>query len=109
MAPEALTGDLLEGTANLVDVYGLGVVGFELLTGVVPFDGQEPLDLYRAKTRSPLPRVSDFRSDVPAPLDALMAQLMSADSSERPQGAEAALWQLRALRSRHRLGFIDLR
>jgi len=100
MAPEALTGSLAEGTANLVDVYGLGVMGFELLTGVAPFDGEEALELYRSKTRTPQPRVSDLRTDVPPPLDALLAQLMAPDPSERPQGAEAALWQLRSLRSR---------
>jgi serine/threonine protein kinase len=100
MAPEALTGDLAEGTANLVDVYGLGVVGYELLTGVAPFDGEEALALYRSKMKVPLPRVSEQRSDVSAPLDALIGQLMSADASERPQGAEAALWQLRSLRTR---------
>ena len=100
MAPEALTGSLAEGTANLVDVYGLGVMGFELLTGVAPFDGEEALELYRSKTRTPQPRVSDLRADVPPPLDALLAQLMAPDPSERPQGAEAALWQLRSLRSR---------
>ena len=100
MAPEALTGDLAEGTANLIDVYGLGVVGFEILTGIPPFDGEEAIELYRSKTRVPLARVSDFRADVPPPLDALLAQLMAPDPSERPQGAEAALWQLRSLRTR---------
>jgi serine/threonine-protein kinase len=100
MAPEALTGDLAEGAGHLVDVYALGVLSFELLTGVAPFDGEEPLELYRAKMKIPLPRVSNHRSDVPSGLDSLVAQLMSADASERPQGAEAALWQLRALRTR---------
>jgi serine/threonine protein kinase len=100
MAPEALTGDLAEGAGHLVDVYALGVLAYELLTGIAPFDGEEALDLYREKVKTPLPRVSQHRTDVPAPLDDLIAQLMSADKSERPQGAEAALWQLRSLRSR---------
>jgi serine/threonine-protein kinase len=100
MAPEALTGDLAEGTANLIDVYALGVVAYELLAGLEPFDGEEAVDLYRAKTRVPLPRVSEKRNDVPAPVDEFVAQLMAADASERPHGAEAALWQLRSLRTR---------
>jgi serine/threonine-protein kinase len=100
MAPEALTGDLAEGAGHLVDVYALGVLAYELLTGMVPFDGEEALDLYKAKIKTPLPHAREMRSDVPASLDALVAQLMSADASERPQGAEAALWQLRSLRSR---------
>ncbi len=100
MAPEALTGDLAEGAGHLVDVYALGVLAYELLTGLVPFDGEEALDLYKAKIKTPLPRAREMRGDVPVQLDALVAQMMSADSSERPQGAEAALWQLRSLRTR---------
>lgn len=100
MAPEALTGDMAEGAGHLVDVYALGVVAYELLTGIVPFDGEEALDLYKAKVKTPLPRASEMRNDVPEQLDTLLSQLMSADPSERPQGAEAALWQLRSLRTR---------
>ncbi len=100
MPPEALTGDIAEGAANLGDVYALGVVGYEVLCGIMPFSGSEALEIYRSKTRLPLPRVSEHRSDVPARLDDLVAQLMAPQPAERPQGAEAALWQLRALRAR---------
>jgi serine/threonine-protein kinase len=99
MAPEALSGDVAEGAASLVDVYALGVLAYELLRGVAPFDGGEPVELYRAKTRAKQPRVSEYRPDVPAALDELVAQLMAPDAHDRPQGAEAALWQLRALRT----------
>jgi serine/threonine-protein kinase len=100
MPPEALTGKIAEGAANLGDVYALGVVAYEVLCGVVPFAGREAVEIYRSKTREPLPRVRDRRTDVPLPLDELVAQLMAPDPTERPQGAEAALWQLRSLRAR---------
>jgi eukaryotic-like serine/threonine-protein kinase len=100
MAPEALSGDVAEGAGGLVDVYALGVLAYELLTGVAPFDGGEPVELYRAKTRVKLPRVSEHRPDVPAGLDELVSQLMAPDAHDRPQGSEVALWQLRALRTR---------
>jgi serine/threonine-protein kinase len=100
MAPEALSGDVEEGAAGLVDVYALGVLAYELLTGVAPFDGGEPVELYRAKTRAKMPRVSGYRHDVPAALDELVSQLMAPDPQDRPQGSEVALWQLRALRTR---------
>lgn len=100
MAPEALTGDLAEGAGHMLDVYALGVVGFELLTGAQPFEGEEAIDLYKAKIATPLPRAKALRPDVPSALDDLLAQLMAADVSERPPGAEPVLWQLRALRAR---------
>jgi serine/threonine-protein kinase len=100
MPPEALTGDIAEGAANLGDVYALGVVAYEVLCGALPFGGREALEIYLSKTRQPLPRVREHRADVPPPLDDLVAQLMAPDPTERPQGADAALWQLRALRAR---------
>jgi serine/threonine-protein kinase len=100
MAPEALTGDVAEGAANLGDVYALGVVAYELLCNLVPFAGAEALEIYRSKMRAPLPRIAEHRSDVPEQLDDLVTQLMSPDPTERPQGVEAALWQLRSLRLR---------
>jgi serine/threonine protein kinase len=100
MAPEALTAGMAEGAAHLVDVYALGVLAYELLTGIAPFDGQEPIALYRAKMRVPLPSVSAQRGDIPPALDAFIAQMMAPDPSDRPQGAEPALWQLRSLRAR---------
>ncbi len=100
MAPEALTGDVAEGAGALLDVYALGVLGFELLAGVVPFDGAQPLDLYRAKKRVPGPRLEDHRSDVPSALSHLLLHMMAPEPHDRPHGAEAALWQLRALRAR---------
>jgi serine/threonine-protein kinase len=100
MAPEALTGDLAEGAGSLLDVYALGVLAYELLTGVVPFDGTEVLELYHAKTQRPAPRLSSQRHDVPERLSELIAQLIAVEPHDRPQGAEAALWQLRAVRAR---------
>ena len=100
MPPEALTGEIAEGAAALGDVYALGVLGFELLTGIEPFDGQDPVELYQAKIRAQQPRASKHRADVPVELDQLIAHLMAPDADDRPQGAEAAVWALRALRAR---------
>jgi CheY-like chemotaxis protein len=104
MAPESLTGEVVEGAAGQLDVYAFGVLAYELLCGIVPFDGAEARDLYRAKTRSTLPRVSSRRSDVPSSLDHLVLQLMAPEPHDRPQGAEALLWQLRSLRTRVSVG-----
>jgi len=100
MAPEALTGDLAEGAAHLLDIYGLGVLAYELLAGILPFDsGVNANEMYRSKTRA-CPLVTTHRSDVPRPLAALIGQMISPDPADRPQSAEVALWQLRSIRTR---------
>src|SRR5258708_11179681 len=100
MAPEALTGDVAEGAGAQLDVYALGVLGFELLSGIAPFEATLPLDLYRDKVRIPGPRLDERRQDVSSALSDTISQLMAPDPNDRPQGAEPALWQLRALRAR---------
>ena len=100
MGPESLTGDIVEGAAALLDVYAFGVLAYELLCGIAPFDGGDTRELYRAKMREPVPPVARLRPDVPPALGELVAQMMAPDPQERPQGAEVVLWQLRALRAR---------
>jgi serine/threonine-protein kinase len=104
MPPEALTGDVAEGAGNLVDVYALGVLAFELLAGDVPFEGDEVRALYQAKMKRPVPLLSAYRHDVPDALSQFVAQLIAVDAHDRPPGAEAALWQLRAIRTRFLAG-----
>jgi serine/threonine protein kinase len=98
MAPEALTGDVGDGAAALVDVYAMGVLGYELLTGSAPFQGRQPFEVYQAKLARPAPLVSTVRKDVPEGFAELIARMMANDASERPNGAEEVLWELRAAR-----------
>jgi serine/threonine protein kinase len=98
MAPEALTGDVGDGAAALVDVYAMGILAYELLTGAAPFQGRQPFEVYHAKMANPAPLVSIVRPDVPDGLAELIARMIANDASERPNGAEEVLWELRALR-----------
>jgi serine/threonine-protein kinase len=99
MAPEALTAGVAEGAAHLLDVYAFGVLAFELLCGIAPFADGDPQEMYRAKVKLPLPRVRTHRPDIAPKLDDFIAQLMAPKPHDRPQGAEAVEWQLRALRT----------
>jgi serine/threonine-protein kinase len=99
MAPEALSRKVVEGAAVLLDVYAVGVLAYELLCGIIPFDGTDAEGVYRSQMRVPVPRVAKRRPDVPPKIDAFVAQLMAPDPQDRPEGAEAVLWQLRALRA----------
>ena len=100
MAPEALTREVAEGAAALLDDNAVGIHAYELLSGIMPFDSADPQELYRAKIRKPLPQISKRRPDVSPALNDLVLQIMAPDPNDRPQGAEALLWQLRSIRAR---------
>jgi len=96
MAPEALGSDVSSGAGNLTDIYGLGVVAFELLTGRLPYRAKNLPALWDMQRSTPAPEVQELRKDVPVQLARLVNEALSFDPSDRPQSAEAFAWQLEA-------------
>jgi eukaryotic-like serine/threonine-protein kinase len=80
MAMEALIAS--DEADHRVDVYAVGVLLFECLTGAVPFEGSLAQILQRLTSARP-PRVSDVRPDVPAALSALVARCLEHDPAAR--------------------------
>lgn len=74
MSPEQVLGEIQAGPAS--DIYSLGVLGFQLLTGRLPFQGPAPREVAAQHVGRPAPRVSVFRPDVPAALDDLVARCL---------------------------------
>ena len=79
-APEVLAG---QHGDQRVDVYGLGAVLYELLTGTPPFRGGDRDIDRRLQVRRPVP-VRGWDPSVPEDLDALVQRLVAYDPSERP-------------------------
>jgi tetratricopeptide (TPR) repeat protein len=98
MAPEqARASGQIDARA---DVFALGCVLFQCLTGVPPFDGDTTAAILARILFGTAPRVSELWPEVPEQLDALVSQMLSRDPGQRPSdganlaAALAALGQL---------------
>jgi CheY-like chemotaxis protein len=95
MAPETIRCTVAPGEAYLVDIYALGVVAFELLTDKLPFPSESTLEVLRMHLTEAPPDPTDFRSDTPPKLAALVRELLTKDPKARPQDVGEIAWQLR--------------
>ena len=86
LAPEVIRGERADERS---DVYSLGCVAYELLTGRPPFSGELPAAImHQHETAAPRPP-GELRSGIPAALDALVLQMLAKDPRSRPQSAQA--------------------
>ncbi len=95
MAPEQVAGD--PTVDQRVDLYALGCVAFELLTGRPPFADRTPQRMLAAHLSEVPPAVASLRGDCPPALSELVAQLLEKDPAHRPQSAAAVLAGLDAV------------
>jgi serine/threonine protein kinase len=86
MSPEQITGGQINGKA---DLYSLGCVLFELLTGHKPFQGTNFAVLFEQHLRTKAPRVSEFVADCPEELVDTVAHCLEKDPDKRPFNARA--------------------
>jgi serine/threonine-protein kinase len=95
MAPEQLAAD--PAADHRVDIYGVGLLAYELLTGSSPFTGTSPQATLAAQlTQIPTaPHVT--YADIPEPFSRLIMQCLEKDASKRPASARQLLAELEAL------------
>jgi serine phosphatase RsbU (regulator of sigma subunit)/serine/threonine protein kinase/tetratricopeptide (TPR) repeat protein len=65
------------------DLYSLGVLAYELFTGVQPFMGTSVLDVIKAHIHSEPPPMRAFRSDIPPALEKIILKLLAKDPADR--------------------------
>ena len=96
MAPEQISGDPVDAR---VDVYAAGILLFELLTGVQPFDATQDADIYRAHFATETPVLTDAHPSLrpTAALNAFLRRAMAKERDARFDDAEAMLAALQAL------------
>lgn len=84
-APEQAQG---ERPTAASDVYSIGVVMFEMLTGRLPFTGANQQELAMSHIRSPIPKVTDINPAVPESLSQIVYKVMSKEPSNRYRMAD---------------------
>jgi hypothetical protein len=98
MAPEQVLGRTLDSRA---DIYSLGAVLFEAVTGNVPFTAETSQAVLFAHVHEPPPRASAFNTNVPAALDDVLRRALAKEPDNRPPTAGALATEVReALRTK---------
>ena len=84
-SPEQAQGHAVDGRS---DVYSLGVVLFEMLTGTTPFTGESPVAIAMKHVRETPPPMGRIVRDVPAQLQSIVNAALTKDIAVRYQSAE---------------------
>ncbi|MEV5433385.1 serine/threonine-protein kinase [Streptomyces sp. NPDC052701] len=92
VSPEQIAGHALDGRT---DVYSLGCVMFQALTGEVPFARDDDAATLWAHMFAARPKVSAFRDDLPEGVDTVLNRAMAPDPEERQPSCRAVIDELR--------------
>ena len=88
MSPEQCRGKNLD---HRTDIYSFGVLAHTVLTGQVPFDGDDVMDILFKQINEKAPRMSSVCPDLPAALDAPVLHMLEKDPAARPVSLTAAV------------------
>lgn len=88
MSPEQAHG---ERVGPFTDLYALGVLAFQLLTGKLPFSAKTPMEMILQHQGQPAPRPSSLNPAIPPLVDNLLLRLLAKSPSARPSSAAEVL------------------
>ena len=91
LSPEQATGELADGRS---DLYSLGCLMYELLTGRPPFTGDTPVSIAYQHVSSPITPASQVKPGLSTDIDRMLEVVLSKDPNNRYQDASAMLADL---------------
>lgn len=91
LAPETTQG---KEANEQVDIYSLGIVFYELLTGKVPFTGKTPTEIAIKHLRKPMPFVRDFNPNIPQSVENIILKATAKNLSQRYVSCKEMLYDL---------------
>ncbi|HEX5718049.1 MAG TPA: protein kinase [Thermoanaerobaculia bacterium] len=94
MSPEQARGQAVDERS---DLFSLGVLLYEMLTGRSPFQGKDPVDVLHRLVYEPTPSVRLLRPDLAAELESLLNRLLAKDRQLRPGNAREVIAALERL------------
>jgi serine/threonine-protein kinase len=104
MSPEQCDGAHLTPAA---DVYSLGIILYEMLTGTTPFNGTSPLAIAIKHSSQPPRSPREFVATIPPALEQVVLHTLEKRAEDRPQDAEAFRRELYAVAERLGLEHAD--
>ncbi len=106
MAPEQIQG-LKEKLGACTDIYALGVILYEMLTGQLPFFAEEPIELCKMHLLNQPEPLSSLREDL---ADTMLERLVHRMLAKRPDRRPASMWEVSQLlqASARQLAYVHL-
>jgi serine/threonine-protein kinase len=95
MSPEQATAD--PHTDHRADIYALGIMAYEMLTGMTPFGGRAPQATLAAHVMETPENISRLRPTIPPLLAAIIMRCIEKRAADRPQSAHELVDQLDSL------------
>lgn len=94
MAPEQFRGKNVDSRA---DLYSLGIVLYEMITGKVPFTGSTPMEVIEAHLKSQPVSPREYLPGIPPLLEKIILKALQKESADRYQSADQMLHELDSL------------